>query len=76
MAGRYHEVEIEIVGQRGRCPNGHRVGQRWRVGRHTPAGLCIGAFSSLLPYLTTLRFGGAFPLGEGRRGGHLLLPGP
>jgi len=60
MAKRW-DVEIEVVSQKGRCPNGHAVGDRWVVGRKTPAGICLGAFGALLPYLTTLRFGGSFP---------------
>jgi uncharacterized repeat protein (TIGR04076 family) len=46
---------------------GHKPGEKWLVGRTTPAGLCVGAFASLLPYLTTLKFGGSFPW-EAREG--------
>jgi uncharacterized repeat protein (TIGR04076 family) len=56
-----HSVRIRVVSQAHRCPNGHKVGDEWIVRRKTPGGMCMGAFSSLLPYLTTLRFGGAFP---------------
>jgi len=36
------DVEIEIVEQRGRCPNGTSVGERFLAGRLTPAGLAWG----------------------------------
>jgi len=60
MTKRY-DVRITLIAQSGTCPNGHRVGDEFLVGRTTPAGLCMGAFASLLPYITTLRFGGSFP---------------
>ncbi len=52
---------IEVKAESGRCPNGHRVGDEYVVGAHTAKGICVGAFSACLPYLTTLRWGGAFP---------------
>jgi len=68
MAKRF-DVRITLVSQLKKCPNGHRAGDEFVVGSKTPAGLCMGAFASLLPFITTLRFGGAFPwektVGEG-----------
>jgi uncharacterized repeat protein (TIGR04076 family) len=58
---RFHDVKITLVSQHRRCHAGHQVGDEWVVGRRTPGGMCLGAFSSLVPYLTTLRFGGNFP---------------
>ena len=46
-----YDVEIEIVEQRGHCPNGHKIGEKFLAGRKTPAGICMGAFASLLPFL-------------------------
>jgi uncharacterized repeat protein (TIGR04076 family) len=60
MAKRY-DVRITLISQLGACPNGHKVGDEFLIGRKTPEGLCMGAFASLLPYVTTLRFGGSFP---------------
>lgn len=56
-----HGVRITLVSQLKPCPNGHAVGDRWFVERRTPAGMCLSAFASLAPFLTTLRFGGNFP---------------
>ena len=60
MAHRY-PVRITLVSQRKSCPNGHKVGDEWLVERKTPGGMCLSAFNSLMPFVTTLRFGGDFP---------------
>ena len=60
MADRY-DVRITLVSQKKACPAGHRIGDEFLVQGTTPEGICMGAFSSLLPYITTLRFGGSFP---------------
>jgi len=57
---KYYDVKITLVSQLKKCPAGHQVGDEFLIGHMTPAGLCMGAFSSLLPYITTLRFGGSF----------------
>jgi uncharacterized repeat protein (TIGR04076 family) len=66
--GRRYDVRITLVSQLRKCPNGHAVGDTWLVGRKTPGGICMGAFNAILPYLTTLRFGGSFPWEEEGRG--------
>ena len=60
MAKRY-DIKITLISQLKECPAGHKVGDEFVVGRYTPGGMCMGAFNSLLPYITTLRFGGSFP---------------
>ena len=60
MAKRY-DVKITLISQLKNCPAGHKVGDTFEVGRYTPGGICMGAFGSLLPFVTTLRFGGSFP---------------
>ena len=64
---KYHQVRITLVSQAKRCHAGHQVGDQWTVGRFTPPHMCVGAFSALVPYITTLRFGGSFPW-EAREG--------
>ncbi len=73
---RHHDVRITLVSQRKRCPNGHQVGDQWLVGRKTPAGMCLGAFGSLLPCLTALRFGGDFPWEKEAGRGTVCCPDP
>jgi uncharacterized repeat protein (TIGR04076 family) len=75
MAERY-DVKITLVAQRRPCPAGHRVGDQFVVGRYTPAGICLGAFGSLLPFITTLRCGGSFPWEKGKDEGTFCCPDP
>lgn len=61
MSAARREVRMRIVSIRGKCPNGHRVGEEYVVGRKTPAGICLGSFGACLPYLSALRYGASFP---------------
>jgi uncharacterized repeat protein (TIGR04076 family) len=54
-------VRVKVLSQKGHCEAGHKVGDEWLVGEKTPEGMCIFAFASLLPFITPLMFGGAFP---------------
>ena len=75
MAKRY-DVRITLISQLKKCPAGHRVGDQFLVGRYTPGGLCMGAFGSLFPFITTLRFGGAFPWEKTEGKGAFCCPDP
>jgi uncharacterized repeat protein (TIGR04076 family) len=54
-------IRVKVLSQKGHCEAGHKVGDEWLVGEKTPEGMCIFAFASLLPFITPLMFGGAFP---------------
>lgn len=56
-----YKVRVKVLSQKGTCEAGHKVGDEWVVGEKTPAGMCLFAFGSMLPTLTPLMFGGAFP---------------
>jgi len=75
MSGR-SDVRITVVAQAAKCPNGHKVGDEFVVGRTTPAGLCIGAFASLLPYITVLGCGGSFPWAADQKSVTFCCPDP
>ena len=75
MPNRY-DIKITLLSQQKKCPAGHRVGDVFTVGRHTPGGMCMGAFASLLPYITTLRFGGTFPWEKNADEGTFCCPDP
>ena len=60
MAGSY-KVSVKVVSKLGHCGSGHKVGNEWIVGRKIPGGICISAFSYLLPSIQVLKFGGSFP---------------
>ena len=57
-------VRMTIESIAGGCPKGHQVGEEYLVEGKTPEGICLGSFSSCLPYLTALRFGASFPWEE------------
>ncbi len=56
-----YQVSIKVISQKGTCEAGHKVGDQWLVGEKTPEDMCVFAFSSLLPCITPLMYGGAFP---------------
>ena len=71
-----HDVRVTLVSQIKSCPAGHKVGDVFIVGRHTPAGMCLGAFGSLLPFISTLRYGGSFPWEKIEGEGTFCCPDP
>ena len=53
-------VHIEVVD--GECSTGrHKVGDVLVIEHATPAGMCLGAWNALAPYVTALLFGANFP---------------
>jgi len=48
------KVLVEVLDQRGRCQCGHRRGETWETIGKTPEGICIAAFSSLIPWIHIL----------------------
>jgi uncharacterized repeat protein (TIGR04076 family) len=61
------DVVMRVVSIAGACPNGHSVGQEFVIKDKTAAGICLGSFSTCLPYLIALRYGASFPW-EARKG--------
>jgi uncharacterized repeat protein (TIGR04076 family) len=56
----FYDVTVKIVSQKGHCTAGHKVGEEWVVGPHTPAGICVSAFNSLIPTIRVLRYNGFY----------------
>ncbi|MEW6724731.1 MAG: TIGR04076 family protein [Bacillota bacterium] len=52
------KVRVTVLSQRGKCSQGHRVGDSWVIGDKTEGGICFSAFCSLLPWVQMLRFDG------------------
>jgi uncharacterized repeat protein (TIGR04076 family) len=75
MAKRY-DIKITLISQLKKCPAGHSVGDEFIIGRFTPEGMCMGAFASLLPFITTLRYGGSFPWEKNPDTGTFCCPDP
>jgi uncharacterized repeat protein (TIGR04076 family) len=55
-------MTIKITIKKGECQSEHHeVGQEFMVERTTPAGMCLGAWNAVAPYVTALRYGANFP---------------
>jgi uncharacterized repeat protein (TIGR04076 family) len=54
-------VIAKVVSQKGTCEAGHRVGDEFAIGQHTPPGMCAWAFYTLFPFASVLHFDGTFP---------------
>ena len=55
---------VEIMGS-GECPSGLEVGRAWVIDDYLcPQGMCVFAYNSIMPFITTLRFNGRFPWRE------------
>ncbi len=54
-------IKITVESVKGECPTGNKVGNTFIVENTTPAGMCLGAFSALLPAIMVMKNGGSFP---------------
>jgi uncharacterized repeat protein (TIGR04076 family) len=70
------KVTLEIVSQKGECPSGHKVGQKFDVSGATPGGLCPSAYHSAYPAIFALKFGGQLPWEEEEGTAHIACPDP
>jgi len=55
------EVTASVISQQGNCEAGHKVGDKFVIGQHTPCGMCSWAFCSAFPFAEVLQFGASFP---------------
>ncbi len=55
------EVIARVISQQGTCEAGHRVGDEFVIGQHTPCGMCSWAYCSAFPFAEVLQFGASFP---------------
>jgi len=61
-----YKVVARVVRQRGTCVLGHKVGDEFEIGDHTPNGMCSWALYTIFPFATVLQFGGNFPWEDSR----------
>ncbi len=54
----------------------HKVGDTFTVGETTPAGMCWGAWDAIMPYVTTLKYGGDFPWAKQKGAANIHCPDP
>ena len=55
------DIKINVISQKGTCPQDHKVGDEYLISKKTPEGICLSAFNSLFPAARVLMFGGIFP---------------
>jgi uncharacterized repeat protein (TIGR04076 family) len=59
------QIVARVISQKGTCSAGHKVGDEFTLGQHTPPGMCAWAYYTLFPFSQTLEFGGSFPWEKG-----------
>lgn len=70
-------MPICITIKGGKCQgNINEIGQVFIIEDTTPAGMCLGAWNSVAPYVTALRFGGNFPWEEEKGYAFIHCPDP
>ena len=75
MAETYNVI-AKVVSQKGTCSANHKVGDEFVIGHETPAGMCLWAFGTMLPFVQLLRYGGSFPWPEGPHRVTVICPDP
>ncbi len=56
------DMAVLITIKRGKCQGKfHKIGDTFTVESTTPAGMCLGAWDAISPYVSTLLYGGNFP---------------
>ena len=71
------EYSIKVLEVKGACDNGHRMGDEFRVkDAKTPQGICLSAFSAILPKLMALMLGGDILWSEDRNRDIIACPDP
>ena len=68
------KIRATVVSLKGHCNNGHAVGQSWDIESLTPAGICISAFTCIIPAMRVLRFGGEFPWAKDKGTAQVACP--
>ncbi len=72
----FYELIASVISQKGHCALNHKVGDEFRIGDKTPAGMCPWAFYALFPFISVLQFGGSFPWEEDRDKTTVACPDP
>ena len=70
-------MPVRITIKEGKCSGGfHNTGQEFTVDHTTPEGMCLGAWNSIAPYVTTLLCGGDFSWEDEKGVGTFSCPDP
>jgi len=62
MNKKLYDLHIVIKSVCGKCDMNHHAGEEFYIrDMKTPAGICMGAFGSILPVASMMMFGGGYP---------------
>jgi len=71
------EYRMKVIAVKGTCDNKHRVGDEFIVkDAKTPGGICLSAFSAILPKLMALMMGGDVLWSEDKDRDIIACPDP
>ncbi|MFH1102814.1 MAG: TIGR04076 family protein [Pseudomonadota bacterium] len=56
-----YKITATIVGVKGECSAGHKIGDSFNISCHNPGGLCGFFYHDIFPGLSTFQFGGRMP---------------
>ena len=57
-------LDAEIIGVKGDCSAGHKVGDKFQIGCWDTGGLCGFFYHDIFPTLSVMQFGGNYPWGS------------
>jgi uncharacterized repeat protein (TIGR04076 family) len=60
-----YKITATVIGSKGTCSAGHKLGESFEISCHNPGGLCGYFYYSIFPSLSTFQFGGRYPWWEG-----------
>ena len=60
-----YKMVATVVDVKGQCSVGHKVGEKFEISCHNPAGLCGFFYHNIFPSLQTFQFGANMPWWHG-----------
>ena len=60
-----YKMVATVVDVKGQCSVGHKVGEKFEISCHNPAGLCGFFYHNIFPSLQTFQFGANMPWWQG-----------
>lgn len=60
-----YKVIAEVIGAKGSCSAGHKVGDKMEISCHNPSKMCGWFYHDIFPDLCTFQFGGSLPWWSG-----------
>jgi uncharacterized repeat protein (TIGR04076 family) len=57
------KIKCEVVGLKGACNVGHKIGDTFEVSCYHSGGMCGFLYNTIFPVLNVMQFGGAYPWG-------------